>query len=110
MLIVSGENVFPREIEDVVAAHPAVGQVAVVGVPDDKWGESVKALVVLRPGQEGSDELAAELKAAVKEAKGSVQSPKSVDFVSSLPLSPLGKPDKKALRKQFWGDRERGVN
>lgn len=110
MIVTGGFNVFPREIEDVIAAHGAVAQVAVVGVPDERWGEAVKAVVILRPGQEGTDELAAELKAAVKEAKGSVQTPKSVDFVTSIPLSPLGKPDKKALRKQFWGDRSRGVN
>ena len=110
MIVTGGFNVFPREIEDVIAGHPAVGQVAVIGVPDDKWGESVKAVVILRPGQEGSGALAAELKAAVKDAKGSVQTPKSIDFVTSIPLSPLGKPDKKALRKEYWGDRDRGVN
>ncbi len=110
MIVTGGFNVFPREIEDVISAHPAVAQVAVIGVPEEKWGEAVKAVVILRPGHEGSDDLAAELKAAVKEAKGAVQSPKSVDFVTSIPLSPLGKPDKKALRKQFWGDQARGVN
>jgi fatty-acyl-CoA synthase len=110
MIVTGGFNVFPREIEDVISAHPAVAQVAVVGVPDERWGESVKAVVILRPGHEGSEALAAELQAAVKDAKGSVQSPKSVDFVASIPLSALGKPDKKALRKQFWGDQARGVN
>ena len=109
MIVTGGFNVFPREIEDVISAHPAVAQVAVVGVPDERWGESVKP-VILRPGQEGSEALAAELQAAVKDAKGSVQSPKSVDFVASIPLSALGKSDKKALRKQFWGDQARGVN
>ncbi len=110
MIVTGGFNVFPREIEDVISAHPAVAQVAVVGVPEEKWGEAGKAVVMLRPGHEGTDELAAELKAAVKAAKGAVQSPKSVDFVTSIPLSALGKPDKKALRKQFWGDQSRGVN
>ena len=110
MIVTGGFNVFPREIEDVIASHPAVAQVAVVGVPDERWGEAVKAVVVLRPGREGSEALAGELQAAVKDAKGSIQSPKSVDFVASIPLSPLGKPDKKALRKQYWGDRERAVN
>jgi len=110
MIVTGGFNVFPREIEDVISAHPAVAMVAVVGVPDERWGEAVKAVVVLRPGQEGSDALAAELQTAVKDAKGSVQAPKSVDFVAQIPLSPLGKPDKKALRKQFWGDQARGVN
>ncbi len=110
MIVTGGFNVFPREIEDVISAHPAVAMVAVVGVPEEKWGEAVKAVVVLRPGHEGSEELAAELKAAVKEAKGAVQSPKSVDFVTQIPLSALGKPDKKVLRAQFWGDQARGVN
>jgi fatty-acyl-CoA synthase len=110
MIVTGGFNVFPREIEDVISAHPAVAMVAVVGVPDERWGEAVKAVVVLRPGQEGSDALATELQTAVKDAKGSVQAPKSVDFVAQIPLSPLGKPDKKALRKQFWGDQARGVN
>jgi fatty-acyl-CoA synthase len=102
--------VFPREIEDVISAHPAVAQVAVVGVPDERWGEAVKAVVILRQGHDASDDLAAELKSAVKDAKGSVQSPKTIDFVTSIPLSALGKPDKKALRKQFWGEKTRGVN
>jgi fatty-acyl-CoA synthase len=110
MIVTGGFNVFPREIEDVIAAHPAVAMVAVVGVPDERWGEAVKAVAVLRPGHEGSDALAAELKASVKEAKGSVQAPKSIDFVTQIPLSALGKPDKKTLRKQFWGDQTRGVN
>ncbi len=110
MIVTGGFNVFPREIEDVISAHPAVAQVAVVGVPDERWGEAVKAVVILRPDHEGTDALADELKSAVKDAKGSVQAPKSVDFVASIPLSPLGKPDKKALRAQFWGDRERRVN
>jgi fatty-acyl-CoA synthase len=110
MIVTGGFNVFPREIEDVLSAHSAVAQVAVIGVPDDRWGEAVKAVVILRPGHEGTEELAAELTAAVKKAKGSVQAPKTVDFVTSIPLSPLGKPDKKSLRKQFWGERERGVN
>ncbi len=110
MIVTGGFNVFPREIEDVISAHPAVAQVAVVGVPDARWGEAVKAVVILRPGAEGTDALAGELTAAVKVAKGSVQAPKSVDFVTALPLSPLGKPDKKALRAQFWGEQARGVN
>ncbi len=107
MIVTGGFNVFPREIEDVIATHPAVAQVAVVGVPDDTWGEAVKAVVVARPGQTVDP---AELKALVKKAKGSVQAPKSVDVVDAIPCSPLGKPDKKALREQFWGDRERRVN
>lgn len=110
MIVTGGFNVFPREVEDVIATHPAVAQVAVIGVPEEKWGEAVKAVVVLRKGFEASDELAHELMEKVKVAKGSVQTPKSVDFVDAIPLSALAKPDKKALRARYWGDRARQVN
>jgi fatty-acyl-CoA synthase len=107
MIISGGFNVFPREVEDVIATHPAVAQVAVIGVPDETWGEAVKAVVVSRPG-ESID--ADELVALVKDAKGSVQAPKSVDIVEAIPVSALGKPDKKALRERYWAGRDRGVN
>ena len=81
----------------------------VIGVPDEQWGEAVKAVVVLKPGFEAGDELAAAMQALVKEAKGSVQSPKSVDFVEAIPLTPVGKPDKKAVRAQYWEGSDRGV-
>ena len=110
MIVTGGFNVFPREVEDVIATHPAVAQVAVIGVPEEKWGEAVKAVVVLRAGHAGSDELAHQLMDMVKQAKGSVQTPKSVDFVDAIPLSALAKPDKKALRARYWGDRVRQVN
>jgi fatty-acyl-CoA synthase len=107
-MIVSGAfNVYPREVEDVLATHPAVAQAAVIGVPDDKWGEAVKAVVVLRPGAV-VDPL--ELIALVKERKGPHYAPKSVDFADSIPLSPLGKPDKKALRAVYWQSSDRLVN
>lgn len=109
MIVTGGFNVFPREVEDVLSAHEAVAQVAVVGVPDERWGEAVKAVVVLRPGVEASDAVSESLIEAVKEAKGSVQAPKSVDFVESIPLTPVGKPDKKALRAMYWQDASRGV-
>ena len=109
MIVTGGFNVFPREVEDVLATHDAVAQVAVVGVPDEQWGEAVKAVVVPKPGVEGSDSLAAELQALVKERKGSVQTPKSVDFVAGIPLTPVGKPDKKAVKAQYWQGNERGV-
>ncbi len=106
MIVSGGFNVFPREVEDVIAEHPAVAQVGVVGTPDDKWGEAVTAVVVLRAGAADAQAARAvitdEIKAAVKERKGAVQSPKQVLFVDALPLTALGKPDKKALRAQFW--------
>jgi len=106
MIITGGFNVFPREIEDVIATHPSVAQVAVIGVPDETWGEAVKAVVVARPGETVDVDA---LVALVKEAKGSVQAPKSVDVVDAIPLSALGKPDKKTLRQQYWEGQGRGV-
>jgi acyl-CoA synthetase (AMP-forming)/AMP-acid ligase II len=107
MIVSGGFNVFPREVEDVISSHPSVAAVAVIGVPDDRWGEAVKAIVVPRPGAEI---VADELIDLVKQAKGSVHAPKSVDVAESIPLSPLGKPDKKALRAQYWHDADRMVN
>jgi len=109
MIVTGGFNVFPREVEDVLATHEAVGQVAVIGVPDEQWGEAVKAVVVLRPGIAQTPELVQQLQALVKQAKGSVQAPKSVDFVDAIPTTPVGKPDKKALRARYWQGSERGV-
>lgn len=109
MVVTGGFNVFPREVEDVISQDPAVAQVAVIGVPDERWGEAVKALVVLRPGVEASDALKESLMARVKDAKGSVQAPKSVDFIERIPVTPVGKPDKKALRAPFWEGQARRV-
>jgi fatty-acyl-CoA synthase len=113
MIVTGGFNVFPREVEDVVAEHPAVAQVGVIGVPDDKWGEAVTAVVVLRPDVDANDEavtrLTEEIRASVKERKGSVQAPKHVIVTDQLPLTALGKPDKKALRARYWEGRDRAV-
>lgn len=98
MIVSGGFNIYPREIEDIIAEHPAVSQVAVIGVPHDKWGEAVKALVVLKPGQTADE---AQLVAAVAARKGSYQAPKSVEFVEAIPLTPVGKPDKKVLRARY---------
>lgn len=98
MIVTGGFNVFPREVEDVLSSHPAVASAAVIGVADEKWGEAVKAVVVLRPNASVAAE---ELISLVREKKGAVQAPKSVDFIDSIPLSGLGKPDKKALRARY---------
>jgi fatty-acyl-CoA synthase len=98
MIVTGGFNVYPREIEDIVGQHPAVSQVAVIGVPHPKWGEAVKALVVLRPGHTAKAE---ELISMVAERKGSFQAPKNVEFIDAIPQTPLGKPDKKALRAKY---------
>jgi len=101
MIVTGGFNVFPREVEDVISAHPAVAQVAVIGTPDEKWGEAVTALVVPRSGVALDDPAVAEIQALVKEKKGSVQVPKRVLAVDSIPMTALGKPDKKALRAAY---------
>jgi fatty-acyl-CoA synthase len=92
-----------------VAEHPAIAQVGVIGIPHEKFGESVTAIVVLREGHELTDAVIAEIQEMVKEKKGSVQAPKQVIAIDALPLTGLGKPDKKALRAQYWtGDRSIG--
>ncbi len=105
MIVTGGFNVFPREVEDVVAEHPAIAQVGVIGTPDEKWGEAVTAVVVLRPGAPADDaaieRLTGEIQAAVREKKGPVHVPKQVIVAASLPMTGLGKPDKKALRAQY---------
>ena len=107
MIISGGFNVYPREVEDALSMHPAVAASAVVGVPDAKWGEAVRALVVLRPGAAAS---ADELMALVCERKGAVYTPKLIDFVAALPMTGLGKLDKKAIRASFWSGHERAVH
>ncbi|HEU5097066.1 MAG TPA: AMP-binding protein [Reyranella sp.] len=106
MIISGGFNVFPSEIEQVLWSHPAVQDCAVIGVPDDKWGEAVKAVVELKPGAKAE---AAELMALAREKLGGVKAPKSVDFVSTLPRSPVGKVLKKDLRATYWAGRERKI-
>jgi fatty-acyl-CoA synthase len=110
MIVTGGFNVFPREVEDVLTTHPAVSMVMVIGVPDDKWGEAVKAVVVLQSSHVPSDDLTRELQQLVKDVKGSQQSPKSIDYVDAIPLTPVGKPDKKAVRARYWKGADRAVS
>lgn len=107
-LIVSGGfNVYPREIEDVLMTHPSVRGSAVVGVPDDKWGEAVHALVVADPDHIVDQ---AELIALVRDKKGPVYAPKSIEFVDALPETSLGKIDKVGIRRRFWSDQTRAIH
>ena len=106
MIVTGGYNVYPREVEDVLAGHAAVAQAAVVGLPDDKWGEMVTAFIVLHQGASaGEGELIAHAHAHLAGYKA----PKSVRFVDAIPLSPVGKPLRRALREPFWAGRERRI-
>jgi acyl-CoA synthetase (AMP-forming)/AMP-acid ligase II len=107
MIISGGFNIFPNEIEQILTSHPAVQDCSVIGVPDDKWGEAVKAVVQLKPQGAATE---AELVALVKKALGGVKAPKSVDFVDNLPRSVVGKVLKSELRAAYWQGRSRAVN
>ncbi|MGI9202155.1 MAG: class I adenylate-forming enzyme family protein [Woeseiaceae bacterium] len=107
MIITGGFNVYPNEVEQVLSEHPAVQEAAVIGIPDEKWGEAVKAIVQLKPGQEASDE---ELIAMVKDRLGGVKAPKTLDIMDDLPRSAVGKVLKTELRKPYWEDAERNVS
>ena len=98
VIISGGFNVYPNEIENVLATHPGVVEAAVIGVPHPKWGEAVKAIIV---SSAAGDRLADELISLCKAKKGSVQAPKSVEFVAAIPRTAVGKPDKAALRKLY---------
>lgn len=99
MIVTGGLNVFPRQVEDVLAAHGAVAQTAVIGVPHEKWGEAVLAIVVVKPGSTVTEQ---ELIDHVKTELGSVCAPKTVVFVDDVPLNAAGKVDKKSLREPYW--------
>jgi acyl-CoA synthetase (AMP-forming)/AMP-acid ligase II len=99
MVISGGNNIYPREIEEVLLKHPAVYEVAVIGVPDPFWGESVKAVVALRPGSIVTDE---ELIAFCQESLASYKKPRTVEFIPQLPKNAYGKILKRELREQYW--------
>jgi len=107
MIITGGFNVYSSEVEGVINSLPAVQDCAVVGVPDEKWGEAVKAVVELNPGQQVSAE---EIMALCKNKLGSVKTPKTVDFIERLPRSANGKVQKRDLREKYWQGKARQVN
>ncbi len=107
VIISGGENVSSIEVEDCLYDHPAVAEAAVIGVPDAKWGETVKALVVLKPGAEVGE---ADLIAHCKQRLAGYKSPTSVEFRESLPRTTTGKLQKFRLREPYWAGRERRVN
>nr|WP_223974969.1 AMP-binding protein [Bradyrhizobium sp. RD5-C2] len=106
MIVSGGFNIFPREVEDVLSSHPDVAMASVIGIPHPKWGEAVTALVVVKPGKRPSAETLMDL---VKRHKGGTHAPKQIEFVESLPLTAVGKVDKKVLRAKYWAGQERQV-
>ncbi|MCK1394379.1 long-chain-fatty-acid--CoA ligase [Bradyrhizobium sp. 1] len=107
MVISGGENVYPAEVERVLIEHPAVADVAVFGVPDANWGEAVKAAIVLRAGQNLSED---QLIAFARSRLGAFKCPKSVDFVTEVPRNASGKVLKRVLREQYWNGINRNVS
>ncbi|MFT3854101.1 MAG: AMP-binding protein [Ilumatobacteraceae bacterium] len=106
VIVSGGFNVFPIEVEQVIWANSAVEDCAVIGIPDEKWGEAVTAVVQIKPGMSVS---ADELIAACREALGPIKAPKRVDFVDALPKSPVGKVLKRDLREKYWVGQERRI-
>ncbi len=106
MIISGGENIYSPEIERVLAEHPAVMEVAIIGVPDDRWGEAVKAVVSLKPGAEATE---AELIAWCQASLAKFKCPTSVDIIEALPRNPTGKILKRSLRQPYWQGHDRSI-
>jgi fatty-acyl-CoA synthase len=106
LIVSGGENVYPRVVEEVLLQHPAVAEAAVIAVPHERWGETVKAVVVLQPGVGATE---AEIIAFCRGQLGGFELPRSVDFVGALPRTPTGKVLKRVLREPYWTGKERHV-
>ena len=104
MIISGGANIYPAEIEAEIIMHPQVADVAVFGIPDEDWGEQVKAVVQLKPGQSASEETAASILAFLNGRLARMKWPKSIDFTAELPRDPSGKLLKRRLRDPYWAD------
>jgi long-chain acyl-CoA synthetase len=107
MIVSGGENIYPAEVESALYGHPAVADVAVIGVPDERWGEAVKAIVVLKPGSQAS---AAEIVEYARERIAGYKVPRSVEFTDALPRNPSGKILKRELREPYWRGQTRRVH
>jgi long-chain acyl-CoA synthetase len=106
MIISGGENIYSTQVEAAIHKHDAVLEAAVIGVPDEEWGEAVKAVVVLKPGRTAT---AQEIIDTAKQHLASYMKPRSVEFVDALPKAPTGKILKRDLRDPHWSGRSRNV-
>jgi acyl-CoA synthetase (AMP-forming)/AMP-acid ligase II len=107
MLISGGENIYPAEVESAICDHPDVAEVAVIGVPDEKWGEAVKAIVVMKPGRKAT---ASDIIDFSRERIAGFKTPKSVEFIETLPRNASGKILRRHLRDPYWEGKDRQVN
>ena len=106
MIISGGVNIYPQETENALITHPKVADVAVIGVPNEDFGEEVKAVVQLMDASQASDELAQELIDFCREQIAAIKCPRSVDFEQELPRHPTGKLYKRLLRDRYWGNKD----
>ncbi|GAA3653400.1 acyl-CoA synthetase [Nonomuraea antimicrobica] len=109
MIISGGANIYPAEIENELMIHPKVADVAVFGIPDEEWGEQIKAVVEPAPGVEPGPELAAELLASLEGRLSRMKWPKSIDFIAEMPREPNGKLLKRRLRDPYWEGHDRAI-
>ncbi|MBV8712870.1 MAG: long-chain fatty acid--CoA ligase, partial [Solirubrobacterales bacterium] len=107
MIVSGGENVYPGIVEQVLVRHPGIAEAAVIGIPDARWGEAVKAVLVARPGIVCTEE---EILAFCRPQLGSFERPRSVDFLDALPRTATGKVLKRALREPYWTGHDRRVS
>jgi acyl-CoA synthetase (AMP-forming)/AMP-acid ligase II len=107
MIISGGENIYPAEVESALCDHPDIAEAAVIGIPDDKWGEAVKAVVVMKPGKTAA---ATDILNFTRERIAGYKTPKSVDFIDALPRNPSGKILRRHLRDPYWAGKDRQVN
>ena len=102
MIISGGANIYPAEIESVFLMHPKVADVAVFGIPNDEWGEEVKAVIELNNNQNPSDQISSELMSFAQENLAKMKLPRSIDFIKKLPRDENGKLYKRRLRDPYW--------
>ena len=109
MIISGGANIYPAEIENALTLHPKVADVAVFGIPNDDWGEEIKAVIEPSPGTTPGDALASELKEYCIERVGKMKTPRSFDFTDEMPRDPNGKLYKRKLRDPYWEGQGRSI-